>query len=167
MTRRTRLIGGALVIVVVAAATAGLLFMTSGSRPDAGTEKQHAGGARGPVRLASEPAPPRAAMPPLGERIDALVNQYGVPQAARPALAALGADLAALRTQSIASVGDRDQRAARTAERRAVSQRTREVLETLPASYRAAMRRHKVSPRQLATWAADHPLPEARASTGS
>ncbi len=35
-------------VVVVAAATAGLLFMTSGSRPEAGSEKPHAGGARGP-----------------------------------------------------------------------------------------------------------------------
>lgn len=155
MSRRTRWLAGALVIVVTATAT--VLFMMSGAGPGEGSAETRA--ARGPVRLGSATAeataPQRAAMPPLGNRIEALVSEHGVP--ARAELAALGAEIAALRSRSTGSAGDREQRAARSAERRAVSQRTREVLEALPASYRAAMRRHRISPRQLATWAAEHP----------
>jgi hypothetical protein len=160
MSKRRRLLlaGG-----LAAGLAAAVLAMRSGSPVNDGAIGAKAGSpaqARSASHLAhaGATAPHQvAAMPAAPERIDALVAESGVPAEAREALVALGGDIARLRAREQNRAQSHEERDALSAERRAVSDRTRKVLEALPARYRAAMRRHRVTPRQLATWAADNP----------
>jgi hypothetical protein len=127
------------------------------------TRDQGARDASVPSRAARDPAVHAggghpAVMPPIDDRIAAIVNERGIPAEARERLGALGGDLIALRERERAAIGaDELQREAVDEERRALSAETREVLESLPPAYRAALRRARVSPRQLAVWAMEHP----------
>jgi len=155
--RRAALAAGAL-----AAMTLGLAFAWPSANPAAPPQVG--------IRTAAVSAPPTRAgaaarvvphpplMPPIDDRIATIVGARGIPPEARGRLVALGSDLAALRARETAAVGaDEATREDLTAERRVVTAKARTVLEALPPAYRAAMRRARVSPRQLAVWAIAHP----------
>ena len=154
MRRRT------LGLVVIACAIIALVFAGSDEWRGDGAPRGGrvaAVAARGRVVAMPEPAPHPPGMPALRDRIATMVGERGIPDDAREALSALGADLLDLREKEKRTLGDVALRAQIDDERRAAGQRTREILDALPASYRAAMRRHRVSVRQLAEWTAKQP----------
>lgn len=109
-----------------------------------------------------EPAPHGPAMPPIDDRIAALMAERGIPDGLRAPLAVLGADLRTLREREARAGGRAGLQTEIADERRVLGAKTRDVLAALPPQVRAAMRRHRVSPRQLAEWAADHPVRASR-----
>jgi hypothetical protein len=158
-TRRRIRRGLGLAVIAAAAACAVLAWSSEtpggGGSTAEGREATIAARRRDVATREASPHPP--AMPPLRDRIAAMVDERGIPDDARASLSALGADILALRERETSAIGDAERRAEIAGERRAVSLRSRQVLEALPPGYRAAMRHHRVSARQLAEWVTDRP----------